>query len=159
MLRNYLKIAFRNIKKHKIYSLINILGLAVGMAVCLLIYLWVHNELSFDKYHEKAGQIYRVGPVVEASKIKLSWSPPPLAAALKNDFPEVLQATRLISSSYSRLVGYKDKKFLKNVTTIRNCSSDYFTIRKSNLDLQPFSVEHIDIIEDIFWSVLLISIQ
>ena len=129
MLRNYLKIAFRNIKKHKIYSLINILGLAVGMAVCLLIYLWVHNELSFDKYHEKAGQIYRVGPVVEASKIKLSWSPPPLAAALKNDFPEVLQATRLISSSYSSLVGYKHKKFLENKRLYADSTIfDVFTI-------------------------------
>jgi putative ABC transport system permease protein len=60
MFKNYLKIALRNILKYKAYSLINILGLAVGMASCILILLYVHDELSYDKYHEKADQIYRV---------------------------------------------------------------------------------------------------
>ena len=52
MLKNYLKIAFRNLWKQKIYSFINILGLAVGMAACLLIYLFIDNELGFDRFHQ-----------------------------------------------------------------------------------------------------------
>ncbi len=54
MLRNYLKIAIRNMKRHKGYSLINISGLAIGMACCILILLYVTDELSYDNFHEKA---------------------------------------------------------------------------------------------------------
>ena len=60
MFKSYLKIAFRNILRHKIYSFINISGLAIGMASCLIIMFWVQNELSFDKYHENSDQIFRV---------------------------------------------------------------------------------------------------
>ena len=61
MLKNYLKITFRNFLKHKGYSFINVFGLAVGIACCLLILLFVVDELSYDKYHEKADRIYRAG--------------------------------------------------------------------------------------------------
>jgi putative ABC transport system permease protein len=61
MLKNYVKIALRNFLKHKGFSLINIFGLAIGIACCLLIVLFVFDEVSFDRYHEKAEQIYRVG--------------------------------------------------------------------------------------------------
>ena len=60
MLANYLKVAFRNLAKHKGYTAINIAGLAVGMASCLLILLYVQHELSYDRYHEKADHLYRV---------------------------------------------------------------------------------------------------
>ena len=60
MFKNYLKIALRNIVRHKLYSTINIAGLAVGMARCILILLWVQDELSYDKFHENADYIYRV---------------------------------------------------------------------------------------------------
>ncbi|MCK5147156.1 ABC transporter permease [bacterium] len=60
MIKNYLKVAFRNLKRQKLYAAINILGLAIGMAGCLLIYLWVQDELSFDRYHTHADSIYRV---------------------------------------------------------------------------------------------------
>ncbi|MEJ2196931.1 MAG: ABC transporter permease, partial [Ignavibacteriaceae bacterium] len=60
MLYNYLKIALRNLKKFKGYSFINISGLAIGMACCILIFMWVHDELSFNSYHKKANRIYRV---------------------------------------------------------------------------------------------------
>ena len=59
MLYSYLKIALRNISKQKFYSFINILGLAIGLAICLLILLFVKDELSFDQYHSKADRIYR----------------------------------------------------------------------------------------------------
>ena len=60
MFKNYFKVAFRNLLKRKGFSLINILGLATGMAVCLLIVLFVQSELSFDRQHERARNIYRV---------------------------------------------------------------------------------------------------
>src|ERR1700754_1945887 len=60
MLKTYLKLAYRNIIKDKVYSIINVTGLAVGLASSILILLWVQNELSFDKFNKNAGQIYRV---------------------------------------------------------------------------------------------------
>lgn len=60
MLRNYFKIAFRNIIRHKAYSIINISGLAIGMASSILILLWVQNEWSYDRFNKNAGQIYRI---------------------------------------------------------------------------------------------------
>ena len=60
MLKNYFKIALRNLKKHKGYTFINITGLAVGLACCLLIVLFVRDELSYDRYHDNADQIYRI---------------------------------------------------------------------------------------------------
>ncbi|MBN1221904.1 MAG: ABC transporter permease [Candidatus Aminicenantes bacterium] len=61
MFENYLKVAIRNIKKHKAYSFINVTGLAVGIACCIFILLFVRSELSCDRFHDKAERIYRVG--------------------------------------------------------------------------------------------------
>ena len=60
MFKNYLKVAFRNLRKHKGYSIINIAGLAAGMAVSILILLWVQDEVSYDRFNANAGEIYRV---------------------------------------------------------------------------------------------------
>ena len=60
MLKNYIKIAFRNMQRQKAYSIINVSGLGIGMAACILILLFVQNELSYDSYHDKSNQIYRV---------------------------------------------------------------------------------------------------
>ena len=60
MFQNYLKIAFRNIMKHKIHAAINIFGLAIGMACCMLILFYVQDELSYDRFHEDADRIHRV---------------------------------------------------------------------------------------------------
>jgi putative ABC transport system permease protein len=110
MFKNYLKIALRNIKKHKGYSFINISGLAIGMACCILILLWVQDELSFDRFHENAEYIYRV--VYEdhdSEKITHRWrNAPPLAPTLKAEFPEIMDATRF--SSWGRfLVKYGEQ--------------------------------------------------
>ncbi len=87
MFENYLKIAFRNIKKHKGYSFINISGLAVGFACSILIALFVLYELSYDRFHEKADRIYRIVKHNDVS------TPPPLASTLARDYPEVEYAT------------------------------------------------------------------
>ena len=60
MISNYLKIALRNIRRHKIYSFINIMGLAVGMACCILVFIHVRHEMSYDRFHENASDLYRV---------------------------------------------------------------------------------------------------
>jgi putative ABC transport system permease protein len=99
MFRNNLVIAWRNIKKSKLYSALNVLGLAVGMAVFIMIMLYVRYELSYDRYHANVRNIYRVvqeqpGNVYLGSNI-FAVTPGPLAAALVHDFPEVLKATRI----------------------------------------------------------------
>jgi putative ABC transport system permease protein len=99
MFKNYFKVAFRNLLKRKGFSIINILGLATGMAVCLLIILFIQNELSFDKQHDKAKDIYRV--VLERSYPGRSTSysiiPQSIGAAIKTEYPEVLESTRLFN--------------------------------------------------------------
>ncbi|MFC2081233.1 ABC transporter permease [Bacteroidota bacterium] len=89
MLKNYLKTAIRNLRKQRAHSIINIVGLAIGMAVFILILSYVWFELSFDRFHSKADQIYRVVQNRQASTGNL------LAQALKDDFPEILEVTRL----------------------------------------------------------------
>ncbi|MFC1564704.1 ABC transporter permease, partial [candidate division KSB1 bacterium] len=99
MFLNYLKIALRNIIKHKLYAAINISGLAVGMAVFLLTFIYVRFEQSFDDYHEYADSIFRVIQRQPESpyfgKDKLAVTPAPLAPALISDYPEVLYAARI----------------------------------------------------------------
>ncbi len=97
MLRNYFKIAVRNLLKRKVFTLINILGLATGMAVCLLIVLFVEDELSFDSFHEKGDRIYRM--VLDRKYPGRSSSyamiPSSVGEAVKHEFPEVLESTRI----------------------------------------------------------------
>lgn len=116
MIKNYLKIAFRNIKKHKAYSFINISGLAVGMVCCLLIILFVQDELSYDRYHEKADRIYRLVDSLDASGEfgrYYALSSAPFAPMLKKDFPEVEDAVRFLLGR-RRMVTYEDKKFYED---------------------------------------------
>jgi len=98
MLKNYLKIAYRNLLKKKVYSFINIFGLGVGMACCVLIFMFVQEELSYDNYHERGDRIYRVihGSIPEegvtegeATNDFWVWGNAPVGPALKRDFPEI----------------------------------------------------------------------
>jgi len=105
MLKNYIKITWRNIRNNKIYSFINIMGLAVGMACCILILLWVQDELNFDKFHENYSDIYRTIP--ELQGIKYFSNPLALAAVFKEQYPEVRQIARFCSRYW--LMKYGDK--------------------------------------------------
>ncbi|SEI44778.1 putative ABC transport system permease protein [Dyadobacter koreensis] len=115
MIQNYFRIAFRSLWKHKIFSLINILGLSVGMCACFLIALYVHFELSYDTFHSKADRIFRLVTDIktpsETLKVDVStWSTAP---ALKNDFPEVESFTRINSANLNIRKGnilFKDEK-------------------------------------------------
>ena len=124
---NYIKTALRAIRRQKGYSLINISGLAIGLTVCMLIVLWVADEWSFDRFHTNANRIYRVYRNESATQRKATsvLTPPPMAAALKRDFPEVIKATRFGWWRRS-LVTYKDKSF--NEPGFRNVDPDFFTM-------------------------------
>ena len=96
MLKNYLKIALRNLRRHKGYSFINITGLAVGLACVLLIVLYVQNELSYDTYHEQGDHIYRI--VNYSGFAEKAWTPSTtghLAPELRTAYPEVIDAVRM----------------------------------------------------------------
>lgn len=125
MLKNYIKIALRNIKKHKGYAFINITGLAIGMACCLLIIIWVLDELSYDQFHENAAHLYRVEENQHYSGrvYHVIVTPYPLAPALKADVPEIIEATRYVWVG-SLLLRYGDKAFFEN--NIRAVDPSFF---------------------------------
>ncbi|MFZ0454164.1 MAG: ABC transporter permease [Ignavibacteriaceae bacterium] len=116
MFKNYLNIAFRNLKKYKGFSFINILGLAVGMACTLLILLWVQDELSYDRFFPNAARLYRVIDSEKYSngeKSVFSMNPPSLAKTLINEYPEIINAARLRTVKNS-VLQYKDKRFTED---------------------------------------------
>lgn len=112
MFKNYLKIAWRNILKNKGYSIINIGGLAIGLACFLLIALFVSNELSYDTYHEKKDSIYRVIHHSNADNPDDAWvwGNAPVGAALKSDFPEIIEKVQFSGRS-DILLEYNNRKF------------------------------------------------
>lgn len=104
MLTNYLKIAWRNLRKDKFYSLINILGLTIGVTCGLLLLLYVTDELSYDRYQANASRIYRiVSHITEPDKVnRWSSTQPPLAKTLKQDYPFVQNYVRFFP--YGRMM-------------------------------------------------------
>ncbi|MFC2164583.1 FtsX-like permease family protein [Acidobacteriota bacterium] len=117
MFKNYVKITLRNLVKHKGYSFINIAGLAFGIACTILILLWVKDELSFDRFHEKADRIYRIvfSTTDDGSPTNANGSFG-VGPALKKDFSEVLETVRIrkMGQGVKRYIGYKDKKFYES---------------------------------------------
>ncbi|MHA7110688.1 ABC transporter permease [Sunxiuqinia elliptica] len=110
MIRYYLKTIIRNLIRNKFYSAINIVGLAIGITACILIMLYVQNELSYDKFNEKADRIYRVNglEVLNGDTYNLPWTSPPLARVMQDEIPEVEEVVRL-SHYLSMSLQYKDK--------------------------------------------------
>ncbi|MBN1224254.1 MAG: ABC transporter permease, partial [Candidatus Aminicenantes bacterium] len=98
MIKNYLKVIMRNIRKHKGYSFINITGLAIGMACCLLISIWVLDELSYDRFHENADKIYRVeeNQYYAQGEYHVTVTPYPIAPALVEEIPGIKDSTRYV---------------------------------------------------------------
>ncbi len=128
MLKNYLKIAFRNIIKNKIYSFINIFGLAVGLAATILILLWVMDELSYNDFNKNLDQIYLV-PQTQHYKnmgdFTVSATPTALAPYLKSEYPGIEYATRYTAFGGERTVSYADKNFTE---MMRYADPDIFKI-------------------------------
>jgi len=104
MLKNYFKIAFRNFRRQKLYSFINVFGLAVGLAFCTLVFLYVRDELSFDHFHVQRDRIYRVYTARYhpdgSTEARNAWLPMPLGPAMKADLPEVEQYVRFRKIEY-----------------------------------------------------------
>ena len=113
MLKNYIKIAFRNIVRHKGYTFINIFGLATGIICCLLILVYVQDELSYDRYHEKADQIYRIvnAGVIRGNRIEIPLVSGPWGPAMVEEFPEVLKAVRIKPPDSRWVIEHGEKKF------------------------------------------------
>lgn len=109
MLKNYLTIAFRNLRKQGFYSMINIFGLAVGVAACLVIVLFIQDEISYDTWNPKADRVYRVHNEIKfaGNYYNMTYSPAPTAQALQHEFPEI-EATVRFRSYGSYLVKTSD---------------------------------------------------
>ena len=111
MLKNHIKIALRNVGRNKTFSFINISGLAIGMACCILILLWVQDELSYDRFHRYTDRLGRVVAAVDfAGQRPWAVTEAPLSQALKEEYPEIAQATRIQLGSQFR-VRYGEKQF------------------------------------------------
>ena len=108
MIKNYFKIALKNIVHHKAYSIINISGLAIGMACSILILLWVQNELSYDRFHTKADQLYRL--TCNAGEFKAAVSPAGMGEGLQSQMPEIKSVVRL-SKPATNLFEVGNQKF------------------------------------------------
>ncbi|MCP4726832.1 MAG: ABC transporter permease, partial [bacterium] len=113
MFKNYLKIALRNLVKHKGYSFINIVGFSVGMACTIFIVAYIFDELGWEKHHENYDRIYRMCFETGSDKLQIAYSPPPLSKALMEDFPEVENAVRFSYWPANLLVTYEDRRFLE----------------------------------------------
>jgi putative ABC transport system permease protein len=108
MFRNYLLVAFRNLRRNKVFSVINILGLAIGLTTCLLIMVFVLDEASYDRQFTDLDRLYRV--TLEANNEGWAAAPAPLSRALKAEMPEVVQTTRLLNlgSLSTPIVSYRE---------------------------------------------------
>ncbi|WP_162417818.1 ABC transporter permease [Cyclobacterium roseum] len=97
MLKNYFKIAYRTLLRHKTFSAINLVGLSIGIAACLICLLFVKNEWGYDRFHKKADRIFRVvfQGNIQGEVLKEAHVMPPVAEVLQADYPEVLAATRI----------------------------------------------------------------
>src|SRR3984957_13432428 len=96
MIKNFIKTAFRGLMKNKGFTFLNVFGLALGLATCLLIVFYVFDELSYDRYNTKADRIYRLNNDIKFGGLAGTYAitPAPAAAALKADFPEIEQVAR-----------------------------------------------------------------
>src|SRR5882672_11550334 len=146
MLKNYLKVAFRNLWKSKGFSLINITGLAIGMASAILILLWIQNEVSYEQFHQKKDRIYEAWNRATFSGELHCWNTTPkvLAAALKRDLPEVEHACR-VNWSQNYLFSVGDKRIMVQGNAVDSIFLQVFTFPLSQGDpktalMEPFSI-------------------
>ncbi|MFC2082268.1 ABC transporter permease, partial [Bacteroidota bacterium] len=146
MFKNYLKIAFRNILRQKGYSFINISGLALGIACCIFIFMWVNDELSYDNYNKNIDNLYRVEQdyYYEDQTFHINVTPTAAGPAYKDKIPEVLNACRINRAEI--LLGYNEIQFYEsNVRLIDSTFMEMFTLdllkgdKHSALD-QPTSI-------------------
>jgi putative ABC transport system permease protein len=112
MFFNWLKIAIRNITRYRIFSVVNVLGLAFGLAISIIIYVFIRQELSWDRYNKNHSRIYRVNSKVEAfdASFKSAMTPLLIGETMKKETPEVEEFTRVLMGSHKK-VSYNDRQF------------------------------------------------
>ncbi len=126
---NYIKTALRKIRRHKAYSFSNIIGLAIGMACCILIFFYVSNELSYDRYHNDSDRIYRVAQKITRGSVERDFArvAAPLIPAIRENFPEVEHAVRFQTFAWMQnLIKHNDKKFYEDRVMI--AENDIFNV-------------------------------
>ncbi len=128
MIKNYFKTAWRNLWKNKFYSAINISGLAIGLAVGIMILLWVQDELSYDSFHHNADAIYKINSHLGRGASAQVWgtSPAPLALYSRQEIKEVVNAVRIKGNYDNSLFNHKDRKFTE--TKLAYVDSNFFSM-------------------------------
>ena len=138
MIRNYLLIAFRNIVRNKLFSVLNILGLAFGIASALLIFLWVNDELAVDHFHSNVGRLYRVMENQQYSDGRLftfSSTPGPMAPFIRETYPEIERASRF-TWQVTNLFTYDDKSFYEDGRFVDQDFLEMFSFELRSGDLR-----------------------
>ena len=127
MLKNYFTIAFRNLRKHSFFTAINVIGLSVGISICLVILLFVRNEYQYDRHHENYDRIYRIHSdiVFGGNHYDMTFAPSPMAATLVSDYPEVETAIR-----FRQRGSYLIKREIENIkeNNVIWADKDFFKI-------------------------------
>jgi putative ABC transport system permease protein len=146
MLKNYLLTAWRNLRRNPFYSVINISGLAIGLAVGMLILLWVEDESSYDAFHQHAANIYKINSHIGTGTSAQVWGgcPGPLYHYSREAVPGVANAVRIMQRWEQFIVAYKDKKFLeKNSAFVDSTFFNVFSfdLLKGRRD-KPFADDH-----------------
>ena len=129
MIKNYLKIALRNLQKYKGYSFINIAGLTIGLTVCALILLFVRDELSYDRYHENADRIYRVNfkGAIGGTFVHIAQSAPAMGPSFVREYPEVENAVRFLGAGRVLIAREADRFYEENFRWADSTVFDVFT--------------------------------
>jgi putative ABC transport system permease protein len=129
MIQNYMKVTLRTIRRYKGFSFISIIGLAVGMASVIIILLWIQYETSFDKYHDKAERIFRVASESHRypRPVKIVVTPPPMAQALVQEFPEIEASARLSRGGGKKLVSFENNHFYESFYAVDPSFFEIFT--------------------------------
>jgi len=134
MIRNYFKTAWRNLWRNKFFSAINILGLSIGLACCILMFLFIQHELSFDKFNVNAKNIYRITSIFadEKDKKELAVTPAPWAPLMKKDYPEIKEFVRLLKSEKAIVGRSGEQHFYEK--DILFADSTFFNVFTVNLE-------------------------
>jgi putative ABC transport system permease protein len=127
VIRNLILVAIHNLKKDKQYSLLNILGLTIGVTFSLFLIFYILDELSYDRYHQKANRIYRIAAFVKEAENSMQWANTqfPWGPALKKDYPEVEEAVRLVRADRAM---YKNGELQFYETKIYFADSNLFRV-------------------------------
>jgi len=148
MIKNYLKIAFRNLLKHKSFSFINIIGVAIGLACFLLLTIYVKDELSYDRHHANADRIYRLSRTFLSKdgteSLRLGHAAPPFGPLVKQDFPEVEQVVRLLETDalvrYGENVFNEDNMYAAEENIFKVFTFNVLQGNKDHALTNPFSI-------------------